>query len=381
MRPGGVARTDGYTVPTRHRRKCTRFSPAPRMQPRRRRGTTAPNCAGAGRNGTIPGVGTLDDGRAAPRAVPATLYRGRRIRPEPAPAARKPGWLRVRAPGSAGYRRLKRLVHEQGLHTVCEEANCPNIGECWHHGTATFMILGGVCTRACAYCNVEHGRPGPVDAGEPARVAEAVLTLDLDHAVVTSVDRDDLEDGGAAVFAATIAAIRALSPACRIETLVPDFGGRAASLDIVLAAGPDVLNHNLETVRGQYRRARPGGDYDRALRLLAHARRHRPRVATKSGIMVGLGETRDELAAALADLRRAGCDIVTIGQYLRPSPAHLPVARYYHPDEFAALRDEALELGFAHVESGPLVRSSYHAHEQADAIAAATAQDGPPIVG
>lgn len=315
-------------------------------------------------------MATLDDGTAASPAAPATFYRGRRVRPEAAPAGAKPRWLRVRAPGSAGYRRLKRLVLEQGLHTVCEEANCPNIGECWHHGTATFMILGGVCTRACAYCNVEHGRPGPVDPEEPARVAEAVRTLELGHAVVTSVDRDDLEDGGAAIFADTISAIRSLAPACRIETLVPDFGGRTASLDVVLAAGPDVLNHNLETVRGQYRRARPGGDYDRALRLLAHARRNRPAVATKSGIMVGLGETWDELVAALADLRRAGCDIVTIGQYLRPSLAHLPVARYYHPDEFAALREEGARLGFAHVESGPLVRSSYHAHEQADALAA-----------
>ena len=317
-------------------------------------------------------MATLDDGQAPPAAVPATFFRGRRVRPEPAPAGAKPGWLRVRAPGSAGYRRLKQLVREQALHTVCEEANCPNIGECWHHGTATFMILGGVCTRACAYCNVEHGRPGPVDPAEPARVAEAVRTLDLEHAVITSVDRDDLEDGGAGVFAETITAIRSLSPACRIETLVPDFGGSSADLDVVLAARPDVLNHNLETVRGQYRRARPGGSYDRALRLLEHARRHRPAVATKSGIMVGLGESRDELVAALADLRRAGCDILTIGQYLRPSLAHLPVARYYHPDEFAALRQEAVTLGFAHVESGPLVRSSYHAHEQADAIAAAS---------
>ncbi len=313
-------------------------------------------------------MATLDERTAS---APATFYRGRRIRPEPVPAEAKPRWLRVRAPGSTGYRRLKRLVREQGLHTVCEEANCPNIGECWHHGTATFMILGGVCTRACAYCNVEHGRPGPVDPGEPARVAEAVRALGLEHAVVTSVDRDDLDDGGAGVFAATVAAIRSLAPDCRVETLVPDFGGSAGALDVVLTAGPDVLNHNLETVRGQYRRARPGGGYERALRVLARARRHRPRVATKSGIMVGLGETRDELAAALADLRRAGCDIVTIGQYLRPSPAHLPVARYYHPDEFAELKEEALGLGFRHVESGPLVRSSYHAHEQADAIAAA----------
>ena len=321
-------------------------------------------------------MATQADGPAVSRAVPATFFRGRRVRHDPAPAGAKPAWLRVRAPGSPGYRRLKRLVREQNLHTVCEEAGCPNIGECWQHGTATFMILGSVCTRACAYCNVEHGRPGPVDPAEPARVAEAVRTLDLDHAVITSVDRDDLDDGGAGVFADTVAAVRARSPACRIETLVPDFGGSTAALDTVLAAGPDILNHNLETVRGQYRRARPGGSYDRALRLLAHAGRRRSAAATKSGLMVGLGETRDELLAALADLREAGCDIVTIGQYLRPSLAHLPVARYYDPAEFAALGRAAAALGFGHVESGPLVRSSYHAHEQADAVAAAGRTDG-----
>ncbi len=303
-------------------------------------------------------------------AVPATLFRGRPTRPEPGRALAKPRWLTVRAPGSPGYRRLKRLVSEQSLNTVCEEANCPNIGECWHHGTATFMILGGVCTRACAYCNIEHGRPGPIDEAEPARVAEAVRTLDLAYVVITSVDRDDLDDGGAGAFAAVISAILALSPRCQIETLVPDFGGRDASLETVLAAGPDVLNHNIETVRSQYRRARPGGSYDRALRLLDRARRHQLGVPTKSGLMVGLGETRDELLAALADLRRVGCDILTIGQYLRPSAAHLPVARYYHPDEFAALKQVAVALGFGHVESGPLVRSSYHAHEQAATFAA-----------
>ena len=304
------------------------------------------------------------------RPVPATFYRGRRIRAEQPPAGAKPRWLTVRAPGTPEYRRLKRLVREQSLHTVCEEANCPNIGECWYHGTATFMILGGVCTRACAYCNVAHGRPGPVDEAEPDRIAEAVRTLDLDYVVITSVDRDDLGDGGAGAFAATITAIRTQSPACRIETLVPDFGGLAASLDTVLSAGPDVLNHNIETVRSQYRRARPGGDYDRALRLLGHARHHHPARPTKSGLMVGLGETWDELLETLADLRQVGCDILTIGQYLRPSAAHLPVARYYHPDEFAALKQAAVTLRFGHVESGPLVRSSYHAHEQAEAFAA-----------
>ena len=308
-------------------------------------------------------------------ALPATFFRGRRIRPrtEQALAGAKPPWLKVRAPGTPGYRRLKRLVREQSLHTVCEEANCPNIGECWHHGTATFMILGGVCTRACAYCNVEHGRPGPIDGAEPARVAEAVRILDLDYVVITSVDRDDVDDGGAGAFAATITAIRRLSPACGIETLVPDFGGREASLDTVLSAGPDVLNHNIETVRSQYRRARPGGNYDRALGLLDRAHRHQPAVPTKSGLMVGLGETWDQVQETLTDLRGVGCGILTIGQYLRPSAAHLPVARYYHPDEFATLKQAAVSLGFGHVESGPLVRSSYHAHEQAEAFAA-----GPP---
>ncbi|HIE92874.1 MAG TPA: lipoyl synthase [Acidobacteria bacterium] len=303
-------------------------------------------------------------------AVPATFFRGRRVRPDAGPASGKPRWLKVRPPGSEGYRRLKRLMTEQSLHTVCEEANCPNIGECWHHGTATFMILGGVCTRACAYCNVEHGQPGPVDETEPTRIANAVRTLDLEYVVITSVDRDDLSDGGASAFAQTITATRALSPHCRIETLIPDFAGRAASLDTVLTAAPDVLNHNIETVARLYRQARPGGHYPRALELLQRAHRARPEAPTKSGLMVGLGETWDEVLETLTDLRQVECDILTIGQYLRPSPAHLPVDRYYHPDEFSALKQEALRLGFGHVESGPLVRSSYHAHEQMEAFTA-----------
>ena len=302
--------------------------------------------------------------------MPVTFFRGRRIRTEPAPSRAKPRWLKVRAPGTAGYRRLKRLARAQSLHTVCEEANCPNIGECWHRGTATFMILGRFCTRACTYCNVEHGQPGPVDEAEPDRIAAAVRALNLTYAVITSVNRDDLDDGGASAFAATITAIRTQSPTCRIETLVPDFAGRITSLETVLAAGPDVLNHNIETVRSRYPQARPGGNYDRALRLLGHARRHHPARPTKSGLMVGLGETWDELLETVADLRRVDCDILTIGQYLRPSAAHLPVARYYHPDEFVALKHAAVTLGFGHVESGPLVRSSYHAHEQAEAFAA-----------
>ena len=300
--------------------------------------------------------------------VPVPLVRGRPARSAEWPRRAKPPWLRVRAPGGPGYLRLARLTQDLALNTVCREAGCPNIGECWQHGTATFMILGSVCTRSCGYCNVVHGTPGAVDPAEPARLAEAVETLGLEYVVVTSVDRDDLPDGGAAAFAATIRAIRRRVANCRVEVLVPDFSGRARDVECVLDAGPDVLNHNLETVERLYRSARPGGRYARALRLLDHARRYRSSTPTKSGIMVGLGESRDEILAALTDLRAVGCGILTIGQYLRPSVAHLPVARYYHPDEFADLKERALALGFGHVESGPLVRSSYHAHEQAAAF-------------
>lgn len=303
---------------------------------------------------------------AAP--VPVALIRGRPTRSAGSAYGRKPPWLRVKAPGGPGYLRLDRLTRQLALNTVCREASCPNIGECWQHGTATFMILGSVCTRSCGYCNVVHGAPGAVDRAEPARLAEAVATLDLEYVVVTSVDRDDLPDGGASAFADSIRAIRRRAPNCRVEVLVPDFSARARDLECVLDAGPDILNHNLETVERLYRTARPGGRYRWALRLLDHARRHRPSTPTKSGIMVGLGESRHEIVAALADLRGVGCDILTIGQYLRPSVAHLPVARYYHPDEFADLKEHALGLGFRHVESGPLVRSSYHAHEQAESF-------------
>ena len=301
--------------------------------------------------------------------TPVPLLRGRPVRGAPPPHEPKPAWLKVRAPGSPGYRRLKQLVGSLGLHTVCEEANCPNIGECWDRGTATFMILGDVCTRSCGYCNVIHGTPLPPDADAPDRVARAVAALELAHVVVTSVDRDDLSDGGAAVFAATVRAIRARRTACRIELLIPDFHGAPDALDTVLAAGPDVINHNLETVRRLYRTARPAGRYDRALALLARAARTAPAIPTKSGVMVGLGETVDEVREAIADLRRHDCRMLTIGQYLRPSPAHLPLVRYYAPREFADLERYARDLGYLHVESGPLVRSSYHAHEQADAIA------------
>ena len=284
------------------------------------------------------------------------------------PRQRKPAWLTVRAPGSENYLRLRGLMRELKLHTVCEEARCPNIGECWHHGTATFMILGDVCTRACAYCAVAHGRPGDVDAAEPARVAGAIAAMGLRHAVITSVDRDDLPDGGASVFADTIRRTRARVPDCRIEVLVPDFQGLDASLVTVLDAAPDVLNHNIETVPRLYRMARSGGRYQRSLALLDRSRRYRPAIPTKTGLMVGLGETVDEVVSVLDDLRAAGVSILTIGQYLRPSEKHAPMVRYYHPDEFAGLKRLALARGFAHVESGPLVRSSYHAHEQASAV-------------
>jgi len=272
----------------------------------------------------------------------------------------------VRAPGSANYHRLKGLMRGLGLHTVCEEANCPNIGECWHHGTATFMILGGTCTRACGYCNVTHGTPLAPDADEPVKVASAIHALQLDYVVVTSVDRDDLPDFGAAQFARTITETRARTPRCRLEVLIPDFQGDESALRAVLDARPDVLNHNIETVPRLYRLARPGGRYPRALEVLRRSRAIAPDIPTKSGLMVGLGEQWDEIVATLQDLRDAGVAIVTIGQYLRPSAANLPMERYYTPAEFAELKRIGLEMGFGHVESGPLVRSSYHAHEQVE---------------
>jgi len=283
------------------------------------------------------------------------------------PRARKPEWLKVRAPGSARYLRLKGLMKELQLHTVCEEARCPNIGECWHHGTATFMILGDTCTRACAYCAVSHGRPNELDLAEPARVAHAIDAMALRHAVITSVDRDDLADGGSFMFAETIRETRARVPDCRIEVLIPDFRGVEASLMEVLDAGPDVLNHNIETVPRLYRMARSGGRYARSLELLDRSRLYKPAIPTKTGVMVGLGETVDEIVSVFDDLRSVGVSILTIGQYLRPTATHAPMIRYYHPEEFAELKRIALAKGFVHVESGPLVRSSYHAHEQADA--------------
>ena len=283
------------------------------------------------------------------------------------PRQPKPEWLKVRAPGLPGYQRLKGLMRELNLHTVCEEAKCPNIGECWAHGTATFMILGDVCTRACSYCAVAHGRPAGVDGGEPARVASAIRRLALSYVVITSVDRDDLKDGGSSVFAETIRQTRVRLPHCRIEVLIPDFQGSETALETVLEARPDVLNHNTETVPRLYRMARSGGRYPRTLELLDRSRCFAPDIPTKTGVMVGLGEEDDELVETFRDLRGVGCQILTIGQYLRPTEAHAPMVRYYHPDQFRALKAIALDLGFARVESGPLVRSSYHAHETADA--------------
>ncbi|MEO5897689.1 MAG: lipoyl synthase [Vicinamibacterales bacterium] len=292
------------------------------------------------------------------------FIRGRKKRADEMPRGGKPEWLKVRAPGSENYLRLKGLMRTLGLHTVCEEANCPNIGECWHHGTATFMILGDTCTRSCGYCNVTHGAPKPPDTAEPVKVASAIQAMDLAYVVVTSVDRDDLADGGASHFAHTIAEMRARIPSCRVEVLIPDFKGDESSLRTVLDARPDVLNHNIETVPRLYRTARPGGRYDRALQVLDRSRAYAPAIPTKSGLMVGLGEEFEEVVETLHDLSTVGCQIVTIGQYLRPSLANLPMARYYAPSEFAELKRIGLEMGIGHIESGPLVRSSYHAHEQ-----------------
>jgi len=276
-------------------------------------------------------------------------------------ARRHPPWLKVRAPGGPGFAETMATVREMGLHTVCQEARCPNIGECWGHKTATFMLLGDTCTRNCGFCAVTHGRPLGVDPGEPLRVASAVARLGLGHVVVTSVNRDDLPDGGAAHFAGTARAIKRLQPACRVEVLVPDFQGNLASVAEVVASPIDVFNHNLETVPRLYRRVRAGARYARSLAVLDAARRGRDGLLTKTGLMLGLGETQEELASVFRDLRSIGCDILTLGQYLRPSGEHLPVERYLPPEEFVALGAEALALGFRHVEAGPLVRSSYHA--------------------
>ena len=276
-------------------------------------------------------------------------------------ARRHPDWLKVRAPGGPGFAETAATVRELGLHTVCQEARCTNVGECWGHRTATLMLLGDVCTRNCGFCAVAHGRPRTVDPDEPRRVAEGVARLGLRHVVVTSVDRDDLPDGGAAHFAATARAIKSLLPDCRVEVLVPDFKGRSASVAEVAEAPIDVFNHNLETVPRLYPRVRAGARYGRSLGVLREAKAIRAGFLTKAGLMLGLGEQEAELVKVFEDLCAVRCDVLTLGQYLRPSEEHLPVERYVHPDEFAALRARALALGFRHVEAGPLVRSSYHA--------------------
>jgi len=283
---------------------------------------------------------------------------------------RKPSWIRAKAPGSPEVKRLKRILREANLHTVCEEASCPNLGECFGHGTATFMIMGDVCTRRCPFCDVAHGRPEALDPDEPANLARTVQAMGLRHVVVTSVDRDDLRDGGAGHFVACIRELRAYNPATRIEVLVPDFRGRMErALAIFDEAPPDIFNHNLETVPRLYRRARPGSDYQWSLDLLERFKARHPEVPTKSGLMLGLGETIEEVEAVMGDLRAHGCDMLTLGQYLQPSQHHLPVERFVSPDEFDRLGEAGHAMGFAHVASGPLVRSSYHADQQADDLA------------
>ena len=280
---------------------------------------------------------------------------------------RKPSWLKVKAPGGPNYLRLRQLMRDLDLHTVCEEAHCPNVGECWEHGTATFMILGDVCTRNCAYCAVAHGRPPKFDPAEPERVAEAAATMKLQHVVLTSVDRDDLPDFGAWAFAETIRQIKARSPQTSVEVLVPDFQGKEASILAVLEAEPDIYNHNTETVPRLYKKCRPGGRYERVMNIFTTAKRLAPQIPTKTGIILGMGETNEEVVSVMKDLRAVDVDILTLGQYLRPSDGHIALDRYVTPEEFRRFYEIGMELGFRHVESGPLVRSSYHAWEQVQA--------------
>jgi lipoic acid synthetase len=296
-----------------------------------------------------------------------TLYQiiGRH-RVEPLPE-RKPPWLKVKAPGGSNYLRLKSLMRDLDLHTVCEEAHCPNVGECWEHGTATFMILGDVCTRNCAYCAVAHGRPPKFDPAEPERVARAAAQMNLQHVVLTSVDRDDLPDFGAWAFAETVRQIKTAVPGCSVEVLVPDFQGRESSIVTVLEAEPDIYNHNTETVPRLYKKCRPGGRYSRVMEIFRASKRLAPGIPTKTGMILGMGETNEEVLATMHDLREVDVDILTLGQYLRPSADHIPIDRYVTPPEFAQLKDAGMAMGFKHVESGPLVRSSYHAWEQVQA--------------
>jgi lipoic acid synthetase len=277
----------------------------------------------------------------------------------------KPPWIRAKAPSGENYVQVRALVDKLELHTVCQSAHCPNIGECWHARTATFMILGNTCTRNCRFCVVNSGRPDPIDPTEPERVAKAVETLGLRHAVITSVTRDDVPDGGASIFAGALKAIRKRTPNCSVEVLIPDFAGSDESLRVVIEAKPDILNHNIETVARMYQHIRPQAIYNRSVLLLRRAKEMNSTIQTKTGIMVGVGETMEEVIEAMKDLRAVDCDILTIGQYLRPSIDHAPIDRYYTPEEFEELKKTGIELGFRHVESGPLVRSSYHAAEQA----------------
>jgi lipoic acid synthetase len=302
----------------------------------------------------------------AQRGAEKTARNPVKIIPVEGPLPRKPPWIRVKAPVGSGVRRIKNLLRQQGLHTVCEEAACPNLAECFSHGTATFMIMGDLCTRRCPFCDVAHGRPKPLDVDEPAHLAEAVAAMGLSYVVITSVDRDDLRDGGAGHFAACVSLLRERCPGTRIEILVPDFRGRMdRALAALAEAPPDVLNHNLETVPRLYRMARPGADYAWSLRLLERFKEQHPDIPTKSGLMLGLGEERAEVEQVLRDLRAHACEMLTIGQYLQPSRHHLPVSRFWEPAEFESLGDFARELGFTSVASGPLVRSSYHADLQA----------------
>lgn len=281
---------------------------------------------------------------------------------------RRPPWIRVRAPDTESYHWLKRLMRSKELHTVCEEAHCPNVGECWGNRTATFLILGGACTRNCRFCDVETGHPGPLDPDEPEHVAQAVREMSLRHAVITSVDRDDLPDGGASVFAAVIRRIRELQPSCTVEVLIPDFKGDVEPLQKVMDQRPEILNHNVETVPRLFRSIQPQCRYQWSLDVLRNAKQLWPQAVTKSGVMVGLGETVDEVLDVMRDLRCIDVDILTVGQYLQPSQQHAPIIRYYEPDEFEMLRERAYEMGFRWVESAPLVRSSYNAEAQARAL-------------
>lgn len=320
----------------------------------------------------------VDDYAAPSRASPDTHQRGAAklaripVRVEAAEGPlRKPAWIRARAPTGPGVTRIKRILRERRLSSVCEEALCPNLGECFSHGTATFMVMGDVCTRRCPFCDVAHGRPTPLDADEPRQLAEAIAEMGLAHVVVTSVDRDDLRDGGAAHLAACVVEIRRRNPATMVEILVPDFRGRMeTALESFREAPPDVFNHNLETVPRLYRQCRPGADYAGSLQLLRRFKALHPGVPTKSGLMLGLGEALDEVEGVMRDLRDHGCDMLTLGQYLQPSADHLPVARFVTPAEFDALRRLGESVGFANVASGPMVRSSYHAEHQARPVLA-----------